>query len=393
MLRETIATIGLLFAALMPEAFAAPTRPTDDNLVLATVTPGQTDADSPLRAAQTALARDPKNLELAVAVARIGIEEGRTRGDPRMYGQAQAALMPWWKQTDPPDEIQVLRAVILQSFHDFKGAATDLDAILKRSPANAQARLSRAFIRMVTGDPKPAQEDCNRLPRGIDAIVAQICLARVEALTGEGERAFMRLKRILAFKARSDSAMSRFAFVVMADIAVGLGRNADADALYDQAAAKGAPDVSLLAAHADLLLDLDRPADALAVLDGRGEVDVLILRRAIAAKRIGDPRVAEWSAILSERFAAAKLGGVSVHLREDARFRLEILEDAGEALALARANWEVQREPADAHLLVECALAAGQPNAANDVKDFVARTGIKDARINQALERLAEKRS
>jgi hypothetical protein len=358
-------------------------------LVLARVAPGITRAASPLRAAMIALAGNPRDEGLATAAARLAIEDGRLNADPRRYGQAQAALAPWWGDADPPQDIRVLRAVIRQAFHDFAGATADLDAILERTPGNAQARLSRAFVRMVTGDTMAAAQDCALLPRNIATIVTQICLARIEALTGSGEKARGRLTRALGTASEGNSPMRQFAKAVLADVTIGLGEANAAVSLYAEASAASPNDAPLLAAYADLLLDLDRPADVLALLDDKGDADILLLRRAIAARRLGDARLSNWSAVLAERFAAAAAGGVRVHLRENARYLLEVRGDASGALALARENWTVQKEPADARLLVESAIAAGDPTAARDIETFAARTGLDDYRVRQALARRA----
>ena len=53
----------------------------------------------------------------------------------------------------------------------------------------------------------------------------------------------------------------------------------------------------------------------------------------------------------------------------------ELRERPGEALALALANWAVQREPADARIVLEAALAAGEPAAA--------RAGARVARAHR----------
>ena len=55
----------------------------------------------------------------------MAIRDGRASADPRRYGQAQAALSPWWSVADAPVEVQVLRAVIRQALHDFRGVISD----------------------------------------------------------------------------------------------------------------------------------------------------------------------------------------------------------------------------------------------------------------------------
>jgi len=84
---------------------------------------------------------------------------------------------------------------------------------------------------------------------------------------------------------------------------------------------------------------------------------------------------------VADGFAAARRRGEGLHLREEARYTLEILGDAPRALELARQNWSVQREPWDARLLLAAAHAANQERAAQPVRDWVAATGFEDARI------------
>ena len=250
--------------------------------------------------------------------------------DPRLYGEAQAALAPWWFEPKPPEEVRVLRAVIRQAFHEFPASLADLDAVLEASPRNPQARLTRAFVRLVVGDTAGAGEDCRSLPSAVGLLPIAACRARVAALRGSGAEAFDYLSRFVARdsaddkEAVRDKTVRRFALAILADIAQGLGRDEDAERHLLAATAIGEPDIPLLAAMADLSLDRDRPGEVLTLLDGKGDADALVLRRAIAAKRTNDPRLSEWSATLNERFAAARRAGVGAHLREEARFRLEV---------------------------------------------------------------------
>ncbi len=369
----------LLTSATQAEAL----RPTDDMQVLAKA--------APQSAGQANLAVNRDNLELALSSARGAIEQGRASSDPRSYGEAEAALSHWWTEANPPQQVRLLRAVIRQANHEFSAAAADLDAVLAQSPRDAQARLSRAFLRMVTGDVEGAMSDCNALPYGGRGLIRNICFARAAALSGQAAKGRLVLQRALAADRNSAPAMQKFAAAVLADLNAGLGLNADAAALYAAAVAEPSPDVSLIAAYADLLLDMDRAADVLRLLDGRGEQDALLLRRAIAAKQLGDPRLAQWSNILNERFTAAAAAGNRVHLREEAMFRLKVEDNPAAALPLAVQNWTIQKEPADARLLIEAALAANEPKAAHPVVDFIARTKLDDQRLTPLLARLETK--
>ena len=344
-------------------ASAEPHRPADDAVVLATTAPGAAAPD----------------------VARLAIRDGRANADRRRYGQAQAALGAWWSMEDAPAEVRVLRAVIRQALHDFHSAEADLGAILAMDPMNGQARLTRAFVRQSIGEFGAAEDDCRQLPRSVGLTARAICLLRVEALTGSAAPALERLTQVTALDGEDAPQVRRWARAVAAEMDAMLGRSDDANRRFIEAVAEGA-DIPMLVAYADHLLDAGRPADVLPLLADRSEADVVLLRLAIAAKSVGDSRATHWTALLAERFAAARASGVQLHLRDEARFELEVRGDAvrGDAvsaLPLARENWKNQKEPADARLVLQAAQSARDPAAAADVLGFLAATGLSQPRF------------
>ncbi len=142
------------------------------------------------------------------------------------------------------------------------------------------------------------------------------------------------------------------------------------------------------AALADVLLAQHDPAGASALLAGREVIDNLLVRRAIAEQRAYGPEADALTQHMHERIAAAAERGDRVHMREEAMFVLAVDNDAPRALAIARANWDVQKELADARLLVEAAAAAHEPAAAAPVIEWARANGVRDARLQSALERL-----
>ena len=370
-------------------ASAAPYRPSDDATILVTVPHAAASMQTAFRKSQIALAAKPTDLTLALEVARAAIRDGRASADPRRYGQAQAALAPWWSMPDAPMNLRVLRAIIRQSLHDFAGAEADLDAILDIDPRNGQARLTRAFVRQTVGALADAKDDCRRLPPSVGAIASAVCWLRVQALTGSAGEALERLDQVIKIDGKADPLLRRWAQAIGADMAAMLGQTEAADLHFSEAIDGG--DIPTLVAFADHLLDTDRPAKVLTLLDGRSEADIVYLRLAIAGKRLNDARTPHWIALLADRFAAAKAGGVQLHLREEARFELEVRCDAAAALGLALANWKIQKEPNDARLLLQAVLAANDPAAAADVLSFIEKTGLADARIRPLQDKIAEK--
>ena len=155
----------------------------------------------------------------------------------------------------------------------------------------------------------------------------------------------------------------------------------------------GLRDAYLRGAYADLLLDADRADEVRALLADDTNIDGLLLRLAVAETRLGLAAAKNHQAVLAARFAASRQRGSVIHRREEARFALELLDRPGEALALARANWQVQREPADARLVLEAALAAGAPEMARPVIDWLRETGLEDQQIDKLVARIDARRA
>jgi hypothetical protein len=79
--------------------------------------------------------------------------------------------------------------------------------------------------------------------------------------------------------------------------------------------------------------------------------------------------------------------GERLHLGEEARFALAF-GDAAEALALAAENFSLQREPRDARVLLEAALAARDRAAAQPALALLERSRLEDARLHALAARV-----
>jgi hypothetical protein len=309
-------------------------------------------------------------------------------GDPRYIGYAQAVLAPWWDAPDPPPRVRLMRAVLLQFNHQFDAALADLQAAVRSAPADDEAWAWLAAIAMVRADYAQARSACAAMAPQATPAIAVACRAYVDASTGHATAAAAELRAALAADPNIDIGERLWALTRLAEIEQRRGQWTAAEAAYRQALALGLTDGYLLAAYADFLLDQRRPAEVLALLAGRERSDLLLLRLALAAKASADPRLARWQADLAARFDAARLRGDSVHQKEESRFALQLLGDAPRALALARSNYAVQREPSDARALLEAALAAQQPAAAAPVRAWMASSGIESTVLHELLAKL-----
>jgi tetratricopeptide (TPR) repeat protein len=339
-----------------------------------------------LMAARTALASDPQNLRHAVRVARMDIQQARARSDPRFLGYAQAALGPWWELESPPPPVLLLRATIRQSTHDFERALADLDALVKLTPDDAQAWLTRSVVLGVRGRYDEARQSCQPLAGRTSPLVLAVCHASLEGVTGDAAGAYERLSRATRRSASLEE--QSWASSILGEIATRRGDVPGAEQSFKRALAADPDDAYVLGAYADLLLDQARPAEAAALVQGRSVNDALLLRLALAQVAIHGRNADELVSDLRGRFEASHLRGDTVHRREEARFELGLLHDAPKALELAKANWEVQREPWDVRVLLESALAAHDPAAAAPALAFLDEHHLEDPVIRSIAARL-----
>ena len=335
-----------------------------------------------------ALKLDPKNADLAARIAQVYVSRSRTESDPRYLGQAQSALASWWTQEAPPIPILLLRATIRQSTHDFSNAKRDLDQAVKREPGNAQAWLTMATVLQVTGDLKGALESCRKVVPLTPPLIGATCIAGIDGAEGRAVQAYEALNAaMLASDAggRDSVGVRTWAITLQAEIAERLNRMTEAERLYKASLALDATDAYAIAAYADFLLDAGRPSEVLTLIPANTRAEVLLLRRAIAAKLALSPDAAAVAKDLGERFAASKARGDRVHLREEARYALAIKYEPKEALALARENWQVQKEPLDARIALESAIAARQPKAVADVLSWIETTKLQGEKLSQLV--------
>ncbi|MBC8097416.1 MAG: hypothetical protein H7Y43_16545 [Akkermansiaceae bacterium] len=387
------ATVGaLLMVGMNGSVRAEAYRPTDDTVVLEKLRTVPLDAETrELRGLRENLSRSPTNLPLATALAKRLIQKSRVTADPRYVSYAQAALSPWWKQAEPPVEVLVLRATIRQSQHDFTNALADLNLVLKAAPANAQAWLTKATVLQVLGNYEEAKRAAVPLLRLAPQLIAVTAAAGPASLSGEASASYQRLDSALRSAQGTPDGERLWALTVLAEMAGRLGKVNEAEAHFKQALGQPHPDVYLLTAYADFLIDQDRAAEVIKLLENQPPSDAVLLRLARAEKKLGGARLAEYVSWLQDRFEASARRGESIHQREEAIFQLHLLNHPASALRLARENWNCQKEPADACIFLEAALAVGDPEAARPVLSFLETNRLEHVQLQKLAARLQRK--
>lgn len=382
----------LALATLAPaSALSKPHLPQKDAEVLERLPTRLSDA-SARELQRLRAAASPRNPDASSALARRYFELAMAEGDPRYVGYAEAALRPWRDAQDAPAELLLLRGMLRQYRHDFPGGLADFERALTRDPQNAEAHSWRAAIFMVQADYAAARRECEALRKLASELVAVGCRAHVDAATGDAAGAYQRLLAALERRRSVPAGLRIWVQTRLAEFAARIAKPTVAERHFRDALDVGVEDNYLLAAYADLLIQQRRPAEALKLLAGKQRSDTLLLRLAQAAHELKTRDASALAAMLDDRFAAAAQRGERLHLAEEARFRLTLKADARGALAAAVENWRSQREPRDAEVLLEAALAANDAAAAAPVLRWLRESGFEDARLRD-LARQLETRS
>ena len=356
----------------------APRTPSRDEVVETQLLPRAV-KQSVQRLGRAAPDASKQSIELPPAqridTARRLIQAGRASGDPRTLGYAETVLAGLPETGPTGVEALVLRATIEQSRHRFDAARALLDRALEQAPTHVQARLTRATIAYVRGDIEAARADCDAL-REPAPTASVICRAIGDSLSGHNERALKALASV------TDPSLRGWALSLAGEIHEQQGALDAAVRAYSASLALG-DDLYTTVALVDALIAQKHWPRAEALLAPLPATDAVLLRRwSVARRQQRDATVLQ--AQLADRFAAAQARNELLHAREAALFALE-QGDSVTALRLARRNWSDQREPADLRLLALAARATNDAAALDEVRNWLARTGLRDARVERVL--------
>jgi tetratricopeptide (TPR) repeat protein len=399
------ARLAVAVSALAVSATAAattaggtpPFRPADPGFVVAELPGGSSRARDGF-ARQLALSRsDP---QLAAQLADALLEQARLSAQPQLYGRAESVLAPWIARPAVPAPLLILEANILQQRHEFAAAIELVDRAIAQDPRSGQARLMRANVHVVTGDYEHARPDCAWLLGAGEQWTGSVCIAQVLGSTGQLERARALLERLTAGDAAGLSGQRQighgptaevfsWTLSVRADLALRAGALPEAQDLLTRAVALAPASDYTRLALADVLIARNQLAEAVNLLDTTRPSVGVVLRRAIAQSRTHEGHAQDSLAELKERLTVSAQRGERTHLREETRLALEFPHDGADgrqaALALARDNFNVQRETEDVRLFARAVVVARDPAALATLKEWLHHSRYQDIVVDQLL--------
>jgi len=375
--RARLPGLVAVLALLCASSFAEPYEPASDDTVLMSLPSGsQARSINNLRAA---LAANPDDLEVALRLSRLWLNAGRREGDPRFFSYVQATLAPWSQRADAPVDALILAATALQSTHRFDQAQRLLERALQSDPRNMQAWLSRSALLQVRGEFAAARQACSHLAGAADHRVAIGCIASAQSMNGKLAESYRALLQVMTSERTSAGPAQAWLLGMLGEMAVRLDDTVAAQRHFNAALLADPDDTYIRGELADLYLRESRHAAVVALLKGYEAQDALLLRLAIAGQRLHSTDGAQWIALYEARYQAALEAGDDTHLREHARYLLDVRGDAGRALQAAERNWLVQREPADIRIYRRAALAAG--GSLDAIDTWIAANRYQDATL------------
>ena len=285
----------------------------------------------------------------------------------------------------PPVPALVIRATILQYRHQFDEARALLHKALESDPQNAQAWLILATLDMVQGDYQAAKGTA-RVANGAGAEIGLACFGSLRSYTGQARQSLALLQQVESSGRRGTAGYRAWIEGLLAESDERLGDWPGAENHYREALKLLPQDNFLLVAYADFLLDRGRPGEVLPLLADHVQSDTAFLRLALAQSLLHSDQTQRYTWIMAARFEALRQRGSEYFGREEARFALQLQHDPHTALDMALRNWQVQRAPWDARVVLEAALASKEPQAASPVLEFLKKTQLEDP-ILEPLER------
>ncbi|MBC5785365.1 hypothetical protein H8N03_20630 [Ramlibacter sp. USB13] len=359
-------------------AGAAPFTPAADDEVVERLPLASDPALRAVESLRRQLASRPQDAALRLDIAERYFALAMAQGDPRYVGYALSTIAPLATAAANQSRYWLVRGQLQQYGHDFAGALASLDQASRLAPEAVEPVAWRAAIHMVQANYALAAAECDRLARIATPLMAQGCTAYVRGTTGQLIPAYDMLSEAVAASVDAPPGLMLWAQTRLGEMAARLQRFGDAERHYRLALDQGLTDQFLLASYADFLLERERPAEALRLLAGWERSDVLLLRLALAGRAAGDARAADWASQLRARMQDAARRGDRLHEQEAARWALELEHDPARALAYAQDNYTRQKEPRDAEVLMEAALAAKKPGAAAPAIAWWRESGYED---------------
>ncbi|MDH4377218.1 MAG: hypothetical protein QE494_13055 [Ramlibacter sp.] len=386
--------VWFLGAAGMAAPAAAQDRylPPAAAVVLSASVHAQGGQQAQLRSLDQARRAQPQDLNAALAYARAVFTLGLTEGDLRWFGSAKAALGPWWQAAELPADGYFLRGLVQQGFHDFKAGLIDIDRAIALEPRRAEFWSWRFALHLLQADLASARQDSEEMARLLGKEEADVYRAVLQYRTGQPLPAVQMLMRAIRSPNYQDGSSQDWIGFHLGEAHRVAGQPAQALAVWE-GRLKASPRSHLLRlSMADLLNQQGQYRQAKAVAMNQADMgsltDALLMQALLASRGLKDADEARLASQMDARLRAQALRQEALIERPKLIYQIAYGQDLAAGLALSIENWQLQKDPPDAVLFAQAALALGQAQAAAPVVEWAEKSGYTDPQLSPLLRQL-----
>lgn len=385
---------GAMLAGFLITSVSAQSRflPPVSAVVLSSSVHGVGGKQSSLRALDKAWRAQPQDQQAAWAYARAVFTLGLKEGDLRWFGSAKAALSPWWQSADLNAEGHFLRGLVKQGFHDFNAGLQDINRAIELEPGRAEFWSWRFALHLLLADMAAAQQDIDQIDRLVGKAEADIYRGIFWYRTGQPAKAVQILRLAIQSPNYQDASSQDWLAFHLGEAHRVDGQSSQAIAVWGQRLKSSSQSHLLRLSLADLHNHqaefLQAKKVAMIQVDSQSMTDALLMQALIASRGLKDadePRLANQ---MEARVRVQAMRQESLIERPKLIYQITYGVDLAAGLALSIENWKLQKEPPDAILFVQAALALGQAQSALPVVTWADQTGYTEPQLKLLLKQL-----
>ncbi|MDM8547083.1 hypothetical protein QUF61_11365 [Candidatus Venteria ishoeyi] len=312
-----------------------------------------------LQALQVEVVKHPGASQPKIQLAQYYIQRGRQQQNPAYFANARALLKKIRQKSPALLALLMLRGQLLHYAHQFDSALKDLDIVIAKDKGNkAQAEILKSVIYRHQGKYEQAYKICAKILESSNVVFSSLCYANLYSRTGQSKRAYRELESVQANALLMGKAFEHLLNAEMAVIHYRQHYFQGAEQAFNKALKTGGESLYLLTWYADYLLDRGKVQQVLQQLPFDHAHPRIQLRRALALTKTGKTtaQLKNLKQMLRERFAQAFAAKDFSLLTAEARFLLELEQQAGAALSRAQTAWKNFKEPETARIYLQALL-------------------------------------
>ena len=349
---------------------------------------------SSLRALDQAWRAQPQDLPAALAYARAVFTLGFNEGDLRWFGSAKAALMPWWQATDLPADGHFMRGLVKQGFHDFDGGLQDINQAITLNPERAEFWSWRFALHLLQANMGASRQDAEDIARRFGPQEGHIYSAVLAYRTGQALTAVQKLSASMRLPDYQDAASQVWIGFHLGEALRVAQQPEQAIALWQRLLQAHPQSHLLRLSLADLLNQQGQFRQAKAVATAQATpsnsnlTDALLMQAVLSSRGLKAPDEVALAQQMAARLQSQALRQESLIERPKLIYQIAYGQDLAAGLALSIENWQQQKEPPDAVLFAQAALALNQARAAEPVVQWAQTTGYSDPLLAPLITQL-----